>query len=269
MRWADPVAGGGGALRARSYSTPRPPAPPARMDADPPSGTTSSAAATRLIWCCGRSWPRRRMVGFWSWVVGRGGLGYTWRGVGIGLPDWTAMLAWLLLLESGRLGCLCARRLVTHGALNCRANSGWCLLPCSSCSCSRGQRSGSIACAAWLGTCDQADARRWRLSSGCRRLRRGALPCPMSVRSTGGSTRACRSTPGLTPTRSSFGACGRPSHQGGKLSEEVDEVRLRRLFAELLEREGIAAGLAPVGRREIPATEAHVGSTVILLERGA
>jgi SAM-dependent methyltransferase len=55
----------------------------------------------------------------------------------------------------------------------------------------------------------------------------------------------------------------------GKLSEEVDEVRLRRLFAELLEREGIAAGLAPVGRREIPATEAHVGSTVILLERGA
>ncbi len=53
----------------------------------------------------------------------------------------------------------------------------------------------------------------------------------------------------------------------GELREEVDEVRLRRVSAETLEREGVAAGLTPVGRRRIPATDVHVGSTVVLLER--
>lgn len=53
----------------------------------------------------------------------------------------------------------------------------------------------------------------------------------------------------------------------GGLSDSVDEVRLRRVSAELLQREGVAAGLTPIGRRRIPATEAHVGSTVVLLER--
>jgi SAM-dependent methyltransferase len=55
----------------------------------------------------------------------------------------------------------------------------------------------------------------------------------------------------------------------GEMSEEVDEIRLQRLSAETLEREAVEAGLAPVGRREIPATDAHVGSTAVLLERGA
>ena len=55
----------------------------------------------------------------------------------------------------------------------------------------------------------------------------------------------------------------------GEMSEEVDEVRLRRLSAETLEREAVEAGLVPVGRREIPATDAHVGSTAVLLERRA
>jgi SAM-dependent methyltransferase len=55
----------------------------------------------------------------------------------------------------------------------------------------------------------------------------------------------------------------------GELSEGVDEVGLRRLPAGTLEREGVGAGLAPAGRREIPATDAHVGSTVVLLERRA
>ncbi len=55
----------------------------------------------------------------------------------------------------------------------------------------------------------------------------------------------------------------------GELSDEVDEVRLQRLSAQLLEREGVAAGLTPAARREIPATDAHVGSTVVLLEREA
>lgn len=56
---------------------------------------------------------------------------------------------------------------------------------------------------------------------------------------------------------------------GGELSDEVDEVRLRTLSAETLEREAARAGLRPAGRRAVPATEAHVGSNVVLLEMGS
>jgi SAM-dependent methyltransferase len=52
----------------------------------------------------------------------------------------------------------------------------------------------------------------------------------------------------------------------GKLSEETNEVVLQELTAEQLEQEAVEMGLIPVGRREIPPTEAHVGSTVVLLE---
>lgn len=52
----------------------------------------------------------------------------------------------------------------------------------------------------------------------------------------------------------------------GELSEERDETRLRELDAETLEEEAREAGLRPVGRRAIDATEAHVGSTAVLLE---
>jgi SAM-dependent methyltransferase len=52
----------------------------------------------------------------------------------------------------------------------------------------------------------------------------------------------------------------------GKLSEEEDEVVLQTLSAETLEQEAKEMGLFPIGRREIPATDAHVGSTVVLLE---
>lgn len=55
---------------------------------------------------------------------------------------------------------------------------------------------------------------------------------------------------------------------GGELNEELDEVRLRRLDADTVEREARAAGLRPAGRREIPATADHVGSTAVLLKRG-
>jgi SAM-dependent methyltransferase len=55
----------------------------------------------------------------------------------------------------------------------------------------------------------------------------------------------------------------------GELSEETDEVRLRALSADRLEAEATEVGLRPAGRREVPATDAHVGSTVVLLERGA
>jgi len=52
----------------------------------------------------------------------------------------------------------------------------------------------------------------------------------------------------------------------GELSDSVDEVRLLALSAETVEAEAEAAGLRPAGRREVAATEAHVGSTVVLLE---
>lgn len=52
----------------------------------------------------------------------------------------------------------------------------------------------------------------------------------------------------------------------GELSDELDEVPLRLLDAATLEAECVEAGLAPAGRRLIPATELHVGSTVVLME---
>jgi SAM-dependent methyltransferase len=55
---------------------------------------------------------------------------------------------------------------------------------------------------------------------------------------------------------------------GGEMNEELSEVELAMLSAEALEAEGAAVGLNPAGRRQIPPTEAHVGSTVVLFERG-
>jgi SAM-dependent methyltransferase len=55
----------------------------------------------------------------------------------------------------------------------------------------------------------------------------------------------------------------------GELGDEVDEVELRLLSADTLEDEAAEAGLGPVERRSIPPTDAHVGSTVVVLEEGA
>jgi len=55
----------------------------------------------------------------------------------------------------------------------------------------------------------------------------------------------------------------------GELSEEENEIRIRTLAADELEREGIEAGLRPRPRRQIPPTDLHVGSTVVVLEKGA
>ncbi len=55
----------------------------------------------------------------------------------------------------------------------------------------------------------------------------------------------------------------------GGMSEELNEVEICLLSAETLEQEARSVGLEPIGRREIPATEAHVGSTVVLLEKEA
>jgi SAM-dependent methyltransferase len=54
---------------------------------------------------------------------------------------------------------------------------------------------------------------------------------------------------------------------GGELSEAVDEVVLRALDAATLEAEAAEAGLRATGRRRVPATDAHVGSTAVLFER--
>jgi SAM-dependent methyltransferase len=55
----------------------------------------------------------------------------------------------------------------------------------------------------------------------------------------------------------------------GELSEELNEVELCMLSAETLEQEAIEVGLRPIERREIQATEAHVGSTVVILKKEA
>ncbi len=44
-------------------------------------------------------------------------------------------------------------------------------------------------------------------------------------------------------------------------------MRIQALFAAQLEREGIETDLAPLGRRRIPASDLHVGSTAVLLGR--
>jgi hypothetical protein len=51
------------------------------------------------------------------------------------------------------------------------------------------------------------------------------------------------------------------------MSDELNEIELRVLSAATLEEEASAVGLRPAGRRQIPATDAHLGSTVVLLEK--
>ena len=53
----------------------------------------------------------------------------------------------------------------------------------------------------------------------------------------------------------------------GDLTEALDEMRLAVLDAGTLEDEARAVGLRPAGRREIPDTDTHVGSAVVLLAR--
>jgi SAM-dependent methyltransferase len=55
----------------------------------------------------------------------------------------------------------------------------------------------------------------------------------------------------------------------GELEEELYEIDLRALDATTLESEAREAGLNPAGRHIIPPTDAHVSSTVVLLEKAA
>jgi SAM-dependent methyltransferase len=56
---------------------------------------------------------------------------------------------------------------------------------------------------------------------------------------------------------------------GGELAEEDNEVRITTFAAAQLEAEAVAVGLAPLARHEIPATDIHVGSTVVVLRKEA
>jgi len=55
----------------------------------------------------------------------------------------------------------------------------------------------------------------------------------------------------------------------GELSEEENEIRIRTLAAGELEREGVEAGLVPLERLQVPPTDLHVGSTVVVLGKEA
>jgi hypothetical protein len=48
-------------------------------------------------------------------------------------------------------------------------------------------------------------------------------------------------------------------------SSEPDEIVLEHLTVEMLEEEGRAAGFEPAAVREVPGTEEHVGSEVVVL----
>ena len=52
----------------------------------------------------------------------------------------------------------------------------------------------------------------------------------------------------------------------GELTDELDEIPRRLLGVETVEAEARQAGLRPAGRREVPPTDTHVGSAVVLLE---
>ncbi|HYH61614.1 MAG TPA: class I SAM-dependent methyltransferase [Solirubrobacterales bacterium] len=52
----------------------------------------------------------------------------------------------------------------------------------------------------------------------------------------------------------------------GDLTDEPSEISLAILDPETVEADASAAGLKSAGRREIPETESHVASTVVLLE---
>jgi len=55
----------------------------------------------------------------------------------------------------------------------------------------------------------------------------------------------------------------------GELRDAEDRIELQMLTADQLEAEGGESGLRPLDRCRIPETDAHVGSTVVVLEKGS
>jgi SAM-dependent methyltransferase len=74
---------------------------------------------------------------------------------------------------------------------------------------------------------------------------------PLDVRADGAAIEIRRLRQRVSPT--------------GGLEERLHTERLELLDAETLEAEAARAGLRPAGRRSIETTDAHVGSTVVLL----
>jgi SAM-dependent methyltransferase len=53
----------------------------------------------------------------------------------------------------------------------------------------------------------------------------------------------------------------------GVLAEEENEIRIQALSAAQLEREGVEVNLVPQGQLQVPPTDLHVGSTIVVLGR--
>jgi hypothetical protein len=53
----------------------------------------------------------------------------------------------------------------------------------------------------------------------------------------------------------------------GELEEEAAEIAFELVTADGLEAEARAAGLTPLGRRHVPETADHIGSTVVVCRR--
>jgi hypothetical protein len=53
----------------------------------------------------------------------------------------------------------------------------------------------------------------------------------------------------------------------GEIEEELAAIALDYVSADRFEAEARAAGLDPIGRREIPETLDHFGSTVVICQR--
>jgi SAM-dependent methyltransferase len=94
--------------------------------------------------------------------------------------------------------------------------------------------------AALLPLPDQREQEGWVLSSA-----------PLAVRAESGATAIDRVRQAVSPS--------------GELSEELVTIRLDDVVADQLEAEGRNAGFRPLGRRSVPATADHVGSTAVLL----
>ena len=148
------------------------------------------------------------------------------------------------------------------------ASSRPCWRRCSSSRSSRARRSGSPACAAPRPICSRAAASPSRSSTACRprRSRTAPPPLPDARELDGWLYSSLPLDAGLDSGAIVVRRLRQIVSPAGELTDEVDEIPLRLLAAETLEAEAREAGLRPVGRREIPPTDTHVGSAVLLLE---
>jgi SAM-dependent methyltransferase len=89
-------------------------------------------------------------------------------------------------------------------------------------------------------------------------------PAPLAETAQIGGVHYC-SQPTRLQVRSRSIAIERERHRSGSTAVERDLIELDRVSAEQLEREGAAVGLHPEPLRQVPPTEDHAGSTVVVL----